>query len=301
MLTAGRRPATPRAPWTSPARAAARLARAARERRARRLDRALHERRLLAVQARERRRGQARRARRPLRRDRRSRGVGRGEGPRGAVRGRARTGRRRPREGNRQRRRQLPPSSPPQARGVAAQGSGEGGPSRRAFLAGGRRRRGGAAGARGLARPGDADAYHFCGHIYTTDGCPHPTGLPRIDRRGFPLRARDGRRVDDLGRVIDGAGRPLGEEGMALTDPDGRALPVAPRSPVCRPPARFRIRVGPTAPGTLLPRPGAQARRLLLARQSASTATLAEGLLLRRSEGLLRHVLPVLGPMLNPW
>ena len=33
-----------------------------------------------------------------------------------------------------------------------------------------------------IVRPGEAEAYHFCGHIYTTDGCPHPTGLPRIDR-----------------------------------------------------------------------------------------------------------------------
>src|SRR5690606_16606784 len=35
--------------------------------------------------------------------------------------------------------------------------------------------------------PGEADAYHFCGHIYTTGSCPHPTGLPRIDSKGFPL------------------------------------------------------------------------------------------------------------------
>ena len=35
-----------------------------------------------------------------------------------------------------------------------------------------------------LVAPGDADAHHFCGHMYTTDTCPHPTGLPRIDARG---------------------------------------------------------------------------------------------------------------------
>jgi hypothetical protein len=108
--------------------------------------------------------------------------------------------------------------------------------SRRAFLG----RAGGAvAGAAGagmvgtLIRPGDAEAHHFCGHIYTTDGCPHPTGLPRIDRRGFPLRARDGKRVDDLGRVIDDAGRPLDEDGALLTDLEGRPLPAAPRTKVC--------------------------------------------------------------------
>jgi hypothetical protein len=84
-----------------------------------------------------------------------------------------------------------------------------------------------------VIRPGDADAYHFCGHIFTTDGCPHPTGLPRIDRRGLPLRARDGRQVDDLGRLIDAFGRPVDEDGLVLTDLDGRPLPPAPRTPVC--------------------------------------------------------------------
>ena len=43
-----------------------------------------------------------------------------------------------------------------------------------------------------LVAPGEAEAFHFCGHIYTTDCCPHPTGLPRIDSKGFPLRAKDG-------------------------------------------------------------------------------------------------------------
>jgi hypothetical protein len=110
------------------------------------------------------------------------------------------------------------------------------GTSRRAFLG----RAGGAIAATAGAgmvgaviRPGEADAFHFCGHIYTTDGCPHPTGLPRIDRRGFPLRARDGKRIDDLGRVIDDAGRPLDEDGAPLSDLDGRPLPAAPRTKVC--------------------------------------------------------------------
>jgi hypothetical protein len=84
-----------------------------------------------------------------------------------------------------------------------------------------------------VVAPGEAEAYHFCGHIYTTDSCPHPTGLPRIDARGYPLRAGDGRRVDNVGRIIDAEGRPVDELGQLLVDPDGRPLPRAPRTPLC--------------------------------------------------------------------
>ena len=114
-------------------------------------------------------------------------------------------------------------------------------PARRAFL----QAAGGAAAAAtvaptvaSLVRPGEAEAYHFCGHIYTTDSCPHPTGLPRIDAKGFPLRARDGHPVDDLGRLIDAQGLPIGDDGAPLTDPDGRSLPPGTRTRVCTATAR---------------------------------------------------------------
>ena len=95
-----------------------------------------------------------------------------------------------------------------------------------------------------LVKPGEAEAYHFCGHIYTTDSCPHPTGLPRIDARGLPLRAADGRPVDDLGRLIDPAGRAVDEDGVLMTDADGRPLPVATRTRVCTATGRqYRIPV----------------------------------------------------------
>jgi hypothetical protein len=86
---------------------------------------------------------------------------------------------------------------------------------------------------KGVIKPGEADAFHFCGHIYTTGSCPHPTGLPRIDARGLPIRAKDGRPVDDLGRRIDARGRPISEDGGLLVDADGRPLPVATRTKVC--------------------------------------------------------------------
>jgi hypothetical protein len=81
--------------------------------------------------------------------------------------------------------------------------------------------------------PGEADGYHFCGHIYTTDSCPHPTGLPRIDARGYPLRAKDGRRIDNVGRLVDADGDPVDERGRRLRDPDGNPLPAAPRTRLC--------------------------------------------------------------------
>jgi hypothetical protein len=93
---------------------------------------------------------------------------------------------------------------------------------------------GSAAGIVGRAiKPGEADAFHFCGHIYTTGSCPHPTGLPRIDVSGYPIRAADGVPVDDLGRRVDGQGRPVDEHGALQHDADGRPLPVASRTKLC--------------------------------------------------------------------
>jgi len=82
--------------------------------------------------------------------------------------------------------------------------------------------------------PDDADAYtNFCGHTYTTGNCPHPTGLPRVDRHDLPLRASDGHPVDDLGRPIDAEGYPVNAKGELLREPDGEPLAPAPRSKVC--------------------------------------------------------------------
>jgi hypothetical protein len=92
--------------------------------------------------------------------------------------------------------------------------------------------------------PAEAERFYgFCGHTYTTHPCPHPTGLPRIDARGFPMRASDGSPIDNLGRPINGRGEPLDERGELLRDPDGRALPPAPRTKICDETARrFEMR-----------------------------------------------------------
>lgn len=88
-------------------------------------------------------------------------------------------------------------------------------------------------------KPGEADAFHFCGHIFTTGSCPHPTGTPRIDGHGYPLRASDGRPVDNLGRAVNRRGEPTADNGDVLRDPDGRPLPPAPRTRVCDETARI--------------------------------------------------------------
>jgi len=47
-----------------------------------------------------------------------------------------------------------------------------------------------------------AEAFHICGHIYTTGSCPHPyRPRSRIDRYGFPVHPSFGYPVDDEGRV----------------------------------------------------------------------------------------------------
>jgi hypothetical protein len=82
-------------------------------------------------------------------------------------------------------------------------------------------------------RPEKSEAFHFCGHIWTTGSCPSPLGIPRIDRRGYPLRAGDGRAIDNLGRLINGSGYPIDANGRRLAGPDGEPLPAAPRTRLC--------------------------------------------------------------------
>jgi hypothetical protein len=83
-------------------------------------------------------------------------------------------------------------------------------------------------------KPGDADAFHLCGHIFTTGSCIHPLGLPRVDARGYPIRPSDGRPVDNIGRIVNDRGEPIGEDGQRLRDPDGLPMPPAPRTKVCQ-------------------------------------------------------------------
>jgi hypothetical protein len=50
--------------------------------------------------------------------------------------------------------------------------------------------------------PERAEAFHVCGHIFTTGSCPHPyTPNSRIDAKGFPLHPLYGYPVDDAGFI----------------------------------------------------------------------------------------------------
>jgi hypothetical protein len=49
--------------------------------------------------------------------------------------------------------------------------------------------------------PGRAQAYHICGHTYTTGSCPHPYApSTRTDRYGYPMHPQYGYPVDDDGK-----------------------------------------------------------------------------------------------------
>ncbi|MGH2996181.1 MAG: twin-arginine translocation signal domain-containing protein [Gaiellaceae bacterium] len=83
-------------------------------------------------------------------------------------------------------------------------------------------------------RPDEADAFHFCGHIWTTGSCPSPyPPLARIDRRGYPLHPSSGKPVDNLGRVVNAQGYAVDKSGNRRRGPDGELLPPAPRTRVC--------------------------------------------------------------------
>jgi hypothetical protein len=91
--------------------------------------------------------------------------------------------------------------------------------------------------------PDEAEAFHLCGHIWTTGSCPSPYTLPRIDRRGYPIRPRDAKPIDNLGRLVDAEGFPITEAGERMLGPDGEPLERGPRTRICEDwvPERFGI------------------------------------------------------------
>ena len=180
--------------------------------------------------------------------------------------------------------------------------------SRRGFLSrvgGGVMALAGAQTAGSLIKPGEAEAYHFCGHIYTTDSCPHPTGIPRIDSRGLPA-AGQGRQAASTtsGAWSTAPAIPVDEDGQPLTDPDGRRAARARRARRCARPSAERYGFDTQVDGAWYRCCGgqrAQARRLLRAlAQAHQRRRRADGLLLQGPQGLLRHVLPDEGARAEP-
>ena len=81
----------------------------------------------------------------------------------------------------------------------------------------------------GSSSRGEAEAYHFCGHIYTTDSLPPPAGIPRVDQ-GLPAaspRRQAGRRPRPPRRPQGDAGRRGGPRPARSRRP---LLPPAPRT-----------------------------------------------------------------------
>jgi len=51
-------------------------------------------------------------------------------------------------------------------------------------------------------RPERAEAFHICGHTFTTGSCPHPfSPQSRVDKFGYPLHPKHGYPIDDQGRI----------------------------------------------------------------------------------------------------
>ena len=94
-------------------------------------------------------------------------------------------------------------------------------------------------------KPEEAEAFHLCGHIWTTGSCPSPYTLPRIDKNGYPLRPSDGRPIDNLGRLVNSSGFPIHENGARIVGPDGEMLERGPRTLLCDDwiPERYGLKV----------------------------------------------------------
>ena len=124
--------------------------------------------------------------------------------------------------------------------------------------------------------PGEADAFHFCGHIFTTGSCPHPTGTPRIDKDGFPLHAgrrRAGRQPRPPGERRRLAGRQE-RQGAARPGRPAAAARARARASATRPRASTTSRPGSTAAGIAAAAGGcASSSTAARTRTGGSTAT----------------------------
>jgi hypothetical protein len=113
-------------------------------------------------------------------------------------------------------------------------------------------------------RPDEAEAFHFCGHIWNTGSCPSPfPPLSRIDRRGYPLHPQSGKPIDNLGRVIDSRGYPVNGSGQRRRGPDGAFLKPAPRTRICEEWVREQYGLGAVTQGSWFRCCNGQIRKLV--------------------------------------
>ena len=85
------------------------------------------------------------------------------------------------------------------------------------------------------AQARDADAYTTSAATPTRPG-PASTPRPAAGRLEGLTRCgpSDGRRVDNIGRLVNERGQPVHEDGSLMRDPDGNPLPPAPRTKICK-------------------------------------------------------------------
>ena len=137
-------------------------------------------------------------------------------------------------------------------------------------------------------RPERAEAYHICGHTYTTDSCPHPyRPLSRVDKYGYPVHPKYGYPVDDNGDIYKSK-RP--DPTAHVSGGRRREVPVHRQS-------SLRRRMEPVLRGRI--------RRIAdccsYSRRRINGDASVTGLLLQRHEGVLHRLSRHQRPLLNEW
>jgi hypothetical protein len=93
------------------------------------------------------------------------------------------------------------------------------------------------------SEPAPGRWFGFCGHYWTTGSCKGPFVIPRVDTQGKPLRPKDGRPVDDAGRLVNDANQLVDEAGNPLLSTAGAPLPAGPRTRLCEDGVKRRYRL----------------------------------------------------------
>ena len=179
--------------------------------------------------------------------------------------------------------------------------------SRRGFLARVGAAVMGVAGARtvgSLVAPGEAEAYHFCGHIYTTDSLPAPDRAAADRRQGPPAEGR-GRPAASTTSAATSTppARRSTTTARRSTDADGAPLPSGDAHAGLRRRRRPSYGFKPHIDGAWYRCCGGHVRKLVdccgYVHNRDQRRQGADRLLLQRPQGVLRHVLRHEGQVLT--